>query len=123
MISSAPHRSSHGRRSRISRRSAEFCVGSRCAKCRVQSQQFPLRSRQRDIGELVLGADKRQACHANLDKGHQLDEKPRPAKVLSKRLGEHLRVELELGQQLEAPHQQQGNDVIDDAPHIFLGEV
>lgn len=35
----------------------------------------------------------------------------------------HLRVDLELGQQLEAPHQQQGDDVIDDAPHIFLGEV
>lgn len=35
----------------------------------------------------------------------------------------HLRVHLEFGQQLDAPHQQQGDDIIDDAPHIFLGEV
>lgn len=35
----------------------------------------------------------------------------------------HLRVNLELGQQLDGPHQQQGDDIIDNAPHIFLREV
>jgi hypothetical protein len=35
----------------------------------------------------------------------------------------HLRVNLEFGQQLDAPHQQQGDDVIYNAPYVFLGEI
>lgn len=77
----AAHGAGNGGRARVARRRAKLGVRSRRGREEGQAEQLPLGGRQGNVGEVVLGAEEREAGEADLDDGDDLEYRPGPGEV------------------------------------------